>query len=191
MTLKNKTNLSLIVFLALSIFILIFLVFPLYKNIKDNAVELSLKKQDSLSVDNKLKNIEEFRENYKEIKENLEKGENLFVKSEAPVNFIGFLEEISQKSNVSIKIFPSAPMKKVSDPWHSIIFHINANGRFPDILKFIERLESGPYLTQIETLGIMHLTANDLKAEGLAGYSVGDAKVSFSIKTFADQTSEL
>jgi len=187
MTLKTKTKLSFIVFLALSIFILIFLIFPLYKNIKDNAAELSFKKQDSLYVDNELKNIEEFRKNYKEIKANLEKGENLFAKSEAPVNFIGFLEETSQESNISIKISPSVPIKKVGDPWYSIIFQINANGRFPDILKFIEKLESGPYLTQIETLGIIRLTADDLKSKELARYSIGDAKAIFSIKAFANQ----
>lgn len=191
MTLKNKTKLSLIIFLALSVFILIFLVFPLYKNIKDNATELSFKKQDSLYMDNKLENIEEFRKNYKEIKANLEKGENLFVKSEAPVNFIGFLEEISQESNVSIEISPSAPAKKVDDLWYSIIFQIDANGRFPNVLKFIEKLESGPYLIQIETLGIIRLTADDLRSKDLARYSIGDAKASFSIKAFANQTSEL
>jgi len=191
MILKNKTKLSLIIFLALSIFILIFLVFPLYKNIKDNAIELSLKKRGSLYVDNKLKNVEEFRKNYKEIKVNLEKGKSLFLKSEAPVNFIRFLEEISQESNVSIKISPSTPAKKMDDPWYSIVFQINANGSFPNVLKFIEKLESGPYLTQIETLGIIRMTANDLRSKDLAKYSIGDVKASFSIKAFANQTSGL
>ncbi len=186
MILKDKIKLSLIVFLALSIFILIFLVYPIYKNIKDNAIELSLKKQDSLYIDNKLSNIEEFKKNYKEIKANLEKGESLFIKSEAPVNFIGFLEKISENSDVSIKISPSAAVIKMDDFWYSIMFQINASGRFPDILKFIEKLESGPYLTQIETLDIIRLTVNDVRSKEFAGYSVGDTRASFSIKSFAN-----
>ena len=189
MTLKNKTKLSLIIFLVLSIFILIFLVYPLYEDIKNNAVELSLKKQDSFYIDNKLKNIEGFKENYKEIKASLEKGESLFLKSEAPVNFIGFLEKTSEDSDVSIKISPSASVKKMNDPWYSIIFQINASGKFPDILKFIEKLESGPYLSQIETLNITRLTADNLKSKEFSGHSVGDAKVSFSIKACANQAS--
>lgn len=191
MTLKNKIKLSLIIFLALSIFILILLVYPLYKNIKDNATELSFKKQDSFYVDNKLKNIEEFKKNYKEIGASLEKGESLFVKSEAPVNFIGFLEKASEDYDVPIKISPSAPVKKINDPWYSIVFQLSASGKFPDIIKFIEKLESGPYLAQIETLNITRLTADNLKSKEFAGYSVGDVKISFSIKAFANQTSEL
>lgn len=191
MTLKNKIKISLIIFLALSIFILIFLVYPLYKNIKDNATELAFKKQDSFYIDNKMKNIEEFKKNYNEIGVNLEKGESLFVKSEAPVNFIGFLEKTSEDSDVSIKISPSVPVKKINDPWYSIIFQLSAIGKFPDILKFIEKLESGPYLTQIETLDIIRLTADNLKSKEFAGYSVGDAKINFSIKAFANQVSKL
>jgi len=191
MILKNQIKLSLIIFLALSIFILIFLVYPLYKDIKDNATELSFKKQDSFYMDNELKNIEEFKKNYKEIGVNLEKGESLFVKSEAPVNFIGFLEKTSENSDVSIEISPSASVKKINDQWYSIVFQINANGKFPDILKFIEKLESGPYLSQIETLNVTRLTADNLRSKEFAGYSVGDAKTRFSIKAFANQISEL
>ena len=191
MTLKNKIELSLIIFLALSIFILIFLVYPLYKDIKDNAAELSFKKQDSFYIDNKLKNIEDFKKNYQEIGVSLEKGESLFVKSEAPVNLIGFLEKTSEDFNVPIKISPSAPVKKINGPWYSIVFQISASGKFPDILKFIEKLESGPYLSQIEILNITRLTADNLKSKEFAEYSVGDVKINFSIKAFANQDSQL
>jgi len=191
MNLANKVKSSLIAFLVLSIFILIFFIFPLNKDIKNNAVELASQKQDSLYLDNRLKSIEEFRKDYKEIRKNIDKGQNLFVKSEAPVNFIGFLEEISENSNVSIKISPFPVAKKLGDKWHSMVFQISAVADFENFLKFLEKIESGPYLIQIENLDIVRLTAQDLNARELAAYSVGDIKTNFSLKTFANQISEL
>ncbi len=191
MTLKNRVKLSLAIFVTLSIFMIVFLIYPLFKDIKENAAELSLKKQGSLYLDTKLENIEEFRRGYKEIKANLEKGENLFVNSEAPVDFIGFLEDISEDSNVSIKISPSEPTKKTGDSWYSIIFQVNAVSSFPNLLRFIEKMESGPYLIQIESINITRLALENLKSKELQAYSVGDASASFSIKAFANQVSKL
>ena len=79
MTLENKAKLSLVIFLGISILIMVFSIYPLFRDINDNAVELSFKKQDALYLDNKLENIDEFKKDYKEIKGNLEKGENLFA----------------------------------------------------------------------------------------------------------------
>lgn len=186
MTLKNKVRLSLAIFLTLSVFMIVSLIYPLFKDIKENAAELSLKKQDSLYLDAKLENIEEFQRGYKEIKENLEKGESLFVNAEAPVDLIGFLEDTSEDSNVSIKISPSEPTKKIGDPWYSIIFQVNAVSSFPNLLRFIEKIESGPYLVQIENINITRLTLENLRSQGLQAYSVGDARASFSIKAFAN-----
>jgi len=191
MSLANKVKLSLIVFFVLSIFILVFFIFPLNKDIKNNAVELTFRKQDSLYLDNRLKNIEEFRKDYKEIRKNIDKGESLFVKSEAPVNFIGFLEEISENSNVSIKISPFPVAKKLGDKWYSMIFQISAAAGFENFLEFLEKIELGPYLIQIENLDIVRLTARDLNAKELAAYSIGDIKANFSLKAFANQIPEL
>ncbi|MCP6718439.1 MAG: hypothetical protein KJI70_02785 [Patescibacteria group bacterium] len=188
MTLENKAKLSLIIFLGISILIIVFSIYPLFKSINDNAVELSFKKQDVLYLDNKLENIDEFKRNYKEIKGNLEKGENLFATSEAPVDFIGFLEEISKNTYVSIKMAPSPLAKSLNDPWFSMVFQIKTVSSFRNFLEFIEKLETGPYLTQIKSLNIVRLTKENLRAESLSGYSIGDARGDFSVKVFANKT---
>jgi len=191
MILENKAKLSLIIFLGISILIIVFSIYPLFKSINDNAVELSFKKQDVLYLDNKLENIDEFQRNYKEIKGNLEKGENLFAASEAPVDFIGFLEEISEKTYVSIKIAPSALSKAFNDPWFSMVFQIKTISGFRNFLEFVEKLETGPYLTQIKNLNITRLTKKDLSTGNLSGYSIGDAQGNFSVKVFTNGMLEL
>jgi hypothetical protein len=181
MNLANKVKLSLIIFLALTILMLVLFIYPLYKNIQDNTVELSRQKQDSLYLDDKLKNIDEFKKDYKEIRKNINKGESLLVRSEAPVSFIGFLEQISEESDISIKISPSPAIKKLGDAWYSMVFQISTTADFGNFLKFIEKIELGPYLTQIENLNI-GLTDEDLNAD-----SVGHIKSNFSLKAFANQ----
>ena len=96
MNIKNKINLSLIFFLFLSIFFVAFLVYPLLKDIKNNSKEIISQKKEVLSLENKIKDIEEFRKNYAKIRPNLEKIETLFTNSEAPIDFISFLEKTSQ-----------------------------------------------------------------------------------------------
>jgi hypothetical protein len=154
-------------------------------------MELVLRRQDSLQLDNTLKSIEEFRKDYKEIRKNIDKGESSFLKSEAPVNFIGFLEKISENSNTSIDISPSPVVKKLGDKWYSMIFQISATAGFENFLKFLEKIESGPYLIQIENLNIVRLTTQGLSAEELEAYSIGDIKANFSLKAFANQVPEL
>ena len=107
MTIKNTIHISLLIVLALSVSLSIFLIRPIFSGIKKNSEELINQKQKINFLEEKIKNIEEFKENQDEIGKNLEKTKTLFVESEAPVNFIGFLEQIAKESHLSIKISPS------------------------------------------------------------------------------------
>ena len=73
----------------------------------------------------------------------------------------------------------------------SMVFQIKTISAFKNFLEFIEKLETGPYLTQIKSLNITRLTEEGLRAKSLSGYSIGDVRSDFSVKVFADQTLEL
>ena len=183
MNIKNKINLSLIFFLFLSIFFVAFLVYPLLKDIKNNSKEIISQKKEVLSLENKIKDIEEFRKNYAKIKPNLEKIETLFTNSEAPIDFISFLEKTSQDCRVSIQIVPAA-ITRSEEPWPSLSFSITSAGSFPNFLRFLEKLESGPYLTEIQNLSIKRLQDTELKSKEFESLSLGDIQASFLIKVF-------
>ena len=188
MNIKNKINLSLIFFLILAIFLLAFLIYPLLEDIKNNSKEMISQKKEVLSLENKIKDIEEFRKSYAKIKPNLEQIETLFTNSEAPIDFISFLEKTSQDCQVSIKIAPAAITKEGEAPWPSLSFSITSLGSFPNFLRFLEKLESGPYLTEIQNLSIKRLLDPELKSkEGFENLSVGDIQANFLIKVFASR----
>lgn len=186
MNLKNKINLSLVTLLLLAILLVVFLIYPLYKDIRNNSQELISQKQNLIYLEDKLESIEEFRKNHREIKQNLEKTKTLFVNSEAPVGFIGFLERTSQACQASIGISPSSITRNAKDPWPHIAFQINSISSFPNFLKFLDKLESSPYLIEIQGLSINQLTERELRSEELETFSVGDIRASLSIKAFAN-----
>jgi hypothetical protein len=186
MTTKNKVYLSFAVFALLGISLIIFLVHPVYKDIRANSEELILEKQTLTSLEAKIKNIEDFRKNYQETKENLEKTKNLFIKFKAPISFIYFLEKSAQASQIPLEIFPSQVKENKEGLWSYIVFKIDSASSFPNFLKFLEKLESSPYLIEIHGLTMSKLTEDDLKRERFENYSLGDVNVSLSIKVFAN-----
>ena len=186
MTTKNKFYLSSAIFILLGVFLIIFLVQPVYKNIRVNSEELILEKQTLASLEAKIKNIEDFRENYRETKDNLDKTENLFIKSKAPISFIYFLEKSAQVSQMPLEISPSQLKEDKENIWPYIIFQINSVCSFPNFLRFLEKLESSPYLIEARGLIMKRLTEEGLKREEFKSSSLGDVNISLSIKVFAN-----
>lgn len=186
MTTKNKVYLSSVIFVLLGASLIIFLVQPVYKDIGISSEELILEKQTLTSLEAKIKNIEDFRKNYQETKENLEKTKNLFIKLKAPINFIYFLEESARVSQIPLEIFPSQVKENKEGAWSYIVFKIDSACSFPNFLKFLEKLESSPYLIEIHGLTMTKLTEDDLRREKFENYSLGDVNVSLSIKVFAN-----
>jgi len=182
MILKNKINLSLIFFLFLSIFWIAFFIYPLLKNIENNSKEIISQKKEVLSLENEIEDIEEFRKSYAKIKPNLEKIETLFTNSEAPIDFISFLEKNSQDCHLTIKIVPAAITSE--KPWPSLSFSITSLGSFPNFLRFLEKLETGPYLTEIQNLSIKRLPDTELKSKEFENLSLGDIQANFLIRVF-------
>ncbi len=185
MTLKNKIILSLVVFLVSGILLILFLLLPTYSEIQENTQELILQKQELALLENKIKNIEEFKKNYKDTEKNLEKARKLFINSKAPVEFISFLEENSQKCNINIEISPSSLKHKKEEKWGFIEFRIASTGAFPDLYRFIEKLETSPYLIKFININIKRLTEKDLKSKEFEGLLPGDVQANLSINVFA------
>lgn len=182
---KNKINLSFVVILLAGILLVVFLILPIYKNIKVNVQELIVQKQKLMSLDEKIRNVEDFKKNHDEIKQQLEKGQGLFINSEAPVEFISFLQQIVQNYHLLIEIVPSEPFETKTEPWLYINFQITIHGSFPNLLRFLEKIESSPYLIEIKSLSIERLTERDLAAEKLSGLSLGDVEANFLINVYA------
>jgi len=177
---QKKFSLALASFIILGVLMIVFLIIPLQKEIKKNAQDLTSIKEERVNLENKIQNIEDFRENYRQIKPDLDKVENLFIEPKVPLAFIGFLEKLSRDCQLSMSIVPTASpiSKNIKEIWPFLSFQINSAGSFSNTSKFLEKLENNPYLIQIQDLNLSKALEKD-------STSSNDIKTSFLIKVFS------
>lgn len=158
------------------ILVVVFVLIPFFQEISINSKELTSQKENLAVLEAKTANLERFKNLYSGLEKILEEIDNLFVNAEVPVEFIGFLEDTSSKSNLTIKIVPSTQETK-GDYWQSVSFQITNTGSFGNFLEFLEKLENSPYLIEIKNVNVSNLP----EKEALPGW----IKATFSLKVFA------
>ena len=163
MTTKRKTILTLVILVALNLVLIIFLIYPLFSQIKKESADFISEKNKLIEFENKDKNLSELKSNYKKYQAYSEKIDGLLVDSAEPIKFIEFLEKEAENSTITIEISPSLPQRLGSDPWPSMNFQMIAVGSFPNLLKYLEKLESAPYLIEIVNFNIGEATQKETK----------------------------
>lgn len=187
MSRKRKIQILLVFFFGITILLVIFLIYPLFSGIKKISQDFLSQKEELLTLEKKVENLEKFKIIFPEISGDLEKIDNLFVDREVPVDFIRFLEKTSRDSQVSLKISAGGALKIEKDPWPSISFQLFLAGPFPSLSQFLEKLESSIYLIEIQNLNISRLSETELKSKEFEKFSLGDVKATLSIKVFTSR----
>lgn len=179
---KSKTYIILGIFVLIDLFLIIFFISPTFNGIKKNSQELFAAKRELTLLNSQINDLEYFGKNYNNYEPNLEKIDKLFVDSKTPIGFIQFLEKTASDSGVGIKIsLQITPKKEIeSGSWSDIVFQISSVGTFQNFLKFFEKIETNPNLTEIQNLVINRL--KETSAENKK--SAGDINASFSMKVF-------
>jgi len=145
------------ILIGLSIIMAVFIalvIFPLFSGIQKESQNFISQKGELAKLEKKIQNLKNFQIFGKEYLVNLEKIEKLFIPSSEPLEFIEFLEKEGENSNLDIEILPFA-LEKKDKPWPSMNFRLSLIGAFSDFLKFLERLESAPYLIDVLNLNVV------------------------------------
>ncbi len=153
-SLKTKIYLALFGFFLVALFLILFFIWPLEKAIKKNSEKLIALKENLVALQEDLKNIQELKKTEGKIKKTKEKIETLFIDKEVPVKFIHFLEALSQNYQLSLELFPIIQKKSQNEPWEPLNFQVNVTGPFPNVVRFLEKIETGPFLVRVEALDI-------------------------------------
>ena len=173
LTIQNKIYLSIAGFILLIILMIVFAIYPLFKDMKNNSQELISQKEKFAVLGTKISNLENFKIIYKELEETLDKIDDLFTNPEVPVGFISFLEKSAKESQIEIEISSSPSPKSKKDFWPSLNFQITSTGSFTNFLKFLEKIENSQYLVEIENLNVNRIRG-----------SLGSVTTNLSIKVF-------
>ena len=181
----RKITISLASFVLAILVFVIFIIYPLFNEIKKGSADALTQKNTLAELETKTKNLQRFQAIYKSYEPNLEKIDTLLINPAEPINFIEFLEKAASQSQLSIEISPLAPAKIEEDPWPSMNFRLVLTGSFPDFLKFFEKLELSPYLLETLDLSMRRLHEWDIKAEKYKDFSVGDVNATLLIKTYS------
>lgn len=142
---------------ALLVGILLFValaVFPLLQGVKRDSKDLENQYLKLFQASSAETEVAEFLKFSQSNKEDFEAIENIFVDGETPVGFIQFIEKIAASSNLAVKITPGTPKKQKGVPWPTMDFQLSGSLGYPDFLRFLEKLENGPYLLQVQNTSL-------------------------------------
>lgn len=152
MIVVKKNTLSIFIFLILTILVVSFGIYPIFKDIQKNYQTFISQKDKLASLAAQIENLNKLKITYEKLEPSLEKIDKIFVNPGLPVEFIAFLEKIAKDSKIEIKI--SSPPLREKDILTSLNFQINTTGFFPNFLSFFEKIETAPYLIEIQNLNV-------------------------------------
>lgn len=181
---KKRIYLTLVVFALLFGFSLRFL-FVSFSGMKAASEGFAFQKKAQELFRLRVKDFENFKENYPLYREVLAKIDKSFVSSGAPVGFIGFLEELASSSNLAMDVEPLNLGKTEGELWPPIGFRILPKGSFPDFLRFLEKLERSPWLVEIFQLNLERVDEDKKRLKEFEALKIGDVSVYLKLKAFS------
>ncbi len=187
---KAKKKLYFIVFFFALLFgvLLKVGVFPLISEIEKNSELLKFQKKALSCFESRVESFKTFQKDLPLYQPTLDKLEGLFVAEDAPIRFLEFLEKEARDFDLSIKISPFKISQKKEDPWKVVGFSVVFWGKFQDCLKFLERVEKGPFLVEISQLSVEKVSEKTSALKEFENLQPGDTYFNLVLKTFAGKT---
>ncbi len=180
---KRKIFFTSALFIFLILGTIFCLVAPLFSTITKDSSEYLSQKEKLISVEKKKGELTNIEKTYADTEPNWAKIEAIFVKAEEPVGFIDFLERAAQQLNLSIQI-SLANKETEKKPWPGMYFQIKTAGSFSNFMKFLENLESAPYLIEVENMDIKGVSGTQAGLGTLKSLKTGDAQVTLDVKVY-------
>lgn len=111
-------------------------------------------KKEIASMVKKQENFSEWQQRYLLLQPDLEEMERVLVEPETPIDFVQFLEKEAEDSELLIKISLVSSKEKPATSFSPLSFKLILSGSFPDCLQFLDKLETAPYLIDINGLNL-------------------------------------
>ena len=111
------------------------------------------------------------------------KSDKLFIDPDMPLDFIGFLEATAADCGITASLTPSAKSKEEKDYWPSINFQVQLTGDFPSSMKFLKKIESSPYLTDVNGVKMGTGTLDSASGQDGAAKRLVESEISLKVYT--------
>jgi len=157
---KNSIYTATSIFGLVILISILFVIIPLLGEIKKNSNDIVVRKASLILLESQASEIGKFKNNYELYKPNFNKIDQLYVDPKNPVDFFKFLE--AEASYYKIKSIVSLSANLTGKNIQFINFKISTQGNFVDILAFLEKIETGPYLIKAGNLIIKKMPQADI-----------------------------
>lgn len=182
----KKNYIILASFLAVSSIVLIFIIYPFFKGIKQYSQDLFFTRKDLAVLENKAQKSLTSKQELLALRPDLEKIQKLFISPEIPIEFLQFLEQAAEQSNVLMNISFSSQSQEEITFFPFLNIQLSVSGVCSDCLRFLEKLETGPYLIEIHRFTAREFTKKQLKTEKYQNLYAGNSIFDLSIKVFTN-----
>lgn len=184
MTPRQQTYVIIIIFVLIIASATAGIFYFLINNIRESYSILISQKRELLLLILQAENLLKFQQHYLIFREKLDKINEVFLDPETPFDFLNFLEQIAKEDKIPIEISITSPKEIKEDIWPSLSFNIFLKGSFSEILKFLEKIENSPYLTELESLKAARVTPEGIGKEELGIISPGDVRANLVVKIY-------
>ena len=183
MNTKKQITLYLVGSAILLLVLILLFIYPVCKKVKENSAELIEIKKEVVIIDNKKGEIKNTRGACVLNESDFQKAQDVLVSLDVPVKLIEFLEDTANDSSLYINISPVSLKKVYDDLWDFVSFRLNLFGSYSNFMKFFEKLESSPFLIEIQDLSIKRMTASE--TDELVGVLPNDVRANLNLRVFA------
>jgi hypothetical protein len=155
------------------------------KKITENSIAL-LEARKSLSLsESRYQNQVQDEKLFNKISDDNVKINSLFISPDDPIKLIKFWEELASKCEVGVEITTTGVIASESDAWKSVGYKISAKGSVSNVLRFIEKLERSPYISEIQSVSLGAISANNLSDSAVNIASSGSLQLDLVIKVYS------
>lgn len=184
MTPKSQIYVIIIIFLVITALAITGMFYFLINNIRENYSTLISQKKELLLLKLQAENLLKFQQHYLVFREKLDKVNEVFLDPETPFDFLNFLEEVAKKNQLPIEVSINPAKETKGDIWPSLSFKVFLNGSFPKVLKFLEKIENGLYLTELESLKTTRVAEEEIRKEEAGVLATGDVRANLVVKVY-------
>ena len=147
----------------LSVFLIVFVICPLFKGIVESSQDFLDQREKMALLKEKENSLSKSKRFFQDFYLELTELESFLFNPDIPIEFINFLENVSDSSQVSLEI-GLMTKEGAGDLWPGLSFRVSTTGSFVNTLRFLDKLENSFYLIEVSNLNIRKLTDREIES---------------------------
>lgn len=182
---KKKIKIDIVIFALVFIVLISFCLFPLLSKLFKTTKEITSKKAELKLLENQINALQDFQNNSLAYEQDIQKLNQAFVSSEAPVEFIEFLEKLANSQGLEISLSSVKDASEKKGERLTTVFQATIAGNYPAVLSFLKKLEQSAWLIKIDQVDINRIE-DKTKPYGFTTTKAGQVVLKLGFKTFSN-----